>query len=85
MAQTLRFNSSDGLDAAQRGRHHVAVLKSGDKASALFRIVAQPMQQLRESPLMRIDAAAPIDAFKAQRVCLGGDLFGLGKGAMIAP
>ena len=40
---------------------------------------------LAKSPLVRIDAAAPLDAFEAQLVRLARDLLGLGKGAMIAP
>ena len=31
---------------------------------ALVRIVAQPMEQLGEAPLVRVDAAAPVDGFE---------------------
>jgi hypothetical protein len=43
------------------------------------------MEELGKSPLMRVDAAAPFNAFKAELVRLAGDLLGLGEGAMIAP
>ena len=72
-------------DAAKRSRHHVAMFQRGDKLRALFGIVAQPVQQLCEPPLVGVDAAAPRNAFKAQRMRLLRNLFGLGKGAMIAP
>ena len=36
-----------------------------DKLRALLRIVPQPVQQLRKSPLIRINAAAPVDRLKA--------------------
>ena len=52
---------------------------------AFFRVVAQPVQQLGESPLVRVDAAAPFDPFEAKSVRLLRNLLRLGKGAMVAP
>ena len=36
------------------------------KLGALVGVVAQPVQQLGEAPLVRVDAAAPVDAFEAE-------------------
>ena len=71
--------------AAQRRRHHVAMFQRRNHARALLRVVPQPVQQFGESPLVRVDAAAPLDPFKTQFMRLARDLLGLGKGAMIAP
>ena len=72
-------------DAAQRGRNHVAVLERGGELSSLFRIVAQPMQQLGKAPLMRIDTAAPLNGFEVFFVRQRRDLLRLRGGAMVAP
>ena len=85
MAQTLRFTCRGICDSAQRGRDHVAVLESARKFLALLRIVPQPVQQLRESPLGRVHASAPLDGLQflaVREFCnLGGFLFC----AVIAP
>jgi hypothetical protein len=47
--------------------------------------VAEPVEELGEAPLVGVDAAAPLDAFKAELVGFGGDLFGFGETAVIAP
>ena len=60
------LDPADSLDAAERGRDHVAVFERGHEARALLRIVAQPVQQLGEAPLVGVDAAAPLDAFKPE-------------------
>ena len=52
---------------------------------ALFGIVAQPVKQLREAPLVRVDAAAPVNGFKRFGVGQRGDLLSFLMGAMIAP
>ena len=72
-------------DAAQRGRHHVAVLEGGNEFRSLAGIVAQPVQQLGKSPLRRIHAAAPLDRFQPFAVSGFGDLRRLALGAMVAP
>ncbi len=43
------------------------------------------MEQLGKSPLGGVDPATPINCFEAGGVGLGGDLFGFGVSAMIAP
>ncbi len=58
-----RIRNSD-----QRSRHHVAVLQRRSKPLALLRIVPQPIQQLRKSPLMRVHAAAPLNRFQPRRM-----------------
>ena len=70
---------------AQRCRHHVAMFKRRHQPRAFLRVVPQPVQQLCKSPLVRVDASAPLDALEPQLVCLARDLLGLGKRAMIAP
>ena len=52
-------------DAAQSGRDHVAVFERGDELRAQLGIVAEPVQQLRPSPLGGVDAAAPVDPLEA--------------------
>ena len=73
MAQTLRGTSAGSRDAAEHGRHHVAVFQRGHNPLALLGIVAQPVQQLGEAPLGGVDAAAPVDGREAARVRGGGD------------
>ena len=85
MAQMLRFTFLRIGDAAQRRRHHVAVLEGGDEFGALVGIVPQPVQQLGESPLRRIDSAAPVDRFQPFAMRGFGDLRGFAFGAVIAP
>ena len=58
------FHAAGIGDAAQRGRDHVAVLEGADELRALVWIVAQPVQQLGESPFGGVDAAAPLDGLE---------------------
>src|SRR6266480_833217 len=51
----------------------------------LRRIVAKPMEKFRETPLRRIDAAAPVDGGEFFAVCGFGDFRSFGFGAVIAP
>ena len=85
IAQTLRFTCSRIGDPAQRRRHHVAVLERSGKLAALLGIVAQPVQQLRKSPLVRVHAAAPLDRLEVLLVRQRRDLLRLCLGAVIAP
>ena len=43
------------------------------------------MKKFRESPLVGIDAAAPLDSLEPQLMRLARNLLGFGKRAMIAP
>src|SRR6266568_322784 len=79
------FQLSHIPDAAECGRDHVAMLKCCNKKRSLAGVVTQPMKQLRESPLVGIDTAAPLNRFEAHLVGLGGDLLCLSVGTMIAP
>jgi hypothetical protein len=72
-------------DAAERGGDHVAVLEGCNKVGALVGIMAQPVKQFGEAPLVGVDAAAPPDAFEAELVSFAGDEFGFFVGAMVAP
>ncbi len=72
-------------DAAEGGGDHVTVLQGGDEARTLCGIVPQPMQQLREAPLRRVDASAPVDGFELLLVRGGGNLLCLAPRAVIAP
>src|ERR1700736_122045 len=51
-------------DSAKNCGGHVAMLESCREARSFFRIVAQPMQQLRKAPFGRITSATPIDRFE---------------------
>ena len=72
-------------DAAQGGRHHVAVFQGGGKSDAFIGIVAQPVEQLGEAPLGRVDAAAPVDGLQPALAGQRGDRGSLLPGAVIAP
>jgi hypothetical protein len=72
-------------DAAQHRGHHVAMLQRRDHLRALAGIVPQPVQQLRESPLGRVHAAAPFERFQFPGAPGRGDLGGFALGAMVAP
>ncbi len=72
-------------NAAQCRRHHVAVLESRRELAALVRIVTQPVQQLGESPFVRVHSAAPLDRLEVLLVRERRDLLSLGFGPMIAP
>ena len=86
MAQMLRGTCARIVDAAQRGRHHVAVFERGGEAVALVGIVAQPVQQFREAPLGGVDAAAPVDGVQLSAARAAAVISrGFFPGAMIAP
>ena len=61
-------------DAAEGGGNHVAVLEGGGQLVALVGVMAEPVKELGESPLVGVDAAAPFNAFEAEGVRLGGCL-----------
>ena len=52
------------------------MLEGGGKIVAFVGIVAQPVQQLRESPLRGIDSAAPLNGFEFLPVSGLCDFFG---------
>src|ERR1700733_15151104 len=72
-------------NAGERGRNHVAVLEAGEEVRPFFGIVAEPMQQLGESPLVRINTAAPLDGLEFLSVRQRGDLLRFFLGAVVAP
>ena len=61
------------------------MLEGGGEFVALIGVVAQPMEQLGKAPLVRINAAAPVDGFQLFAVRERGNLLRLGEGAVIAP
>ena len=71
--------------AGQGGGDHVAVLEGGGEAVSFIGVVAEPVEELGEAPLVRVDAAAPLDGFEAFGVGEFGDLAGFVVGAVIAP
>ena len=85
MAQALRFSALTSVTPESVAATMSQCSSAVTNFSRLLRIVAQPMQEFRKSPLVRVDAAAPCNAFKSQLVRLLGNLLGLGKGAMVAP
>ena len=64
MAQTLRFTSFGSVMPQSVAATMSQCSKALAKPAALVRVVAQPVQQLGEAPLVRIDAAAPFDRFE---------------------
>src|SRR5207249_7198048 len=48
-------------DATESCGDHIAVLEGRDEFGALRGVMAKPMEEFRESPLRRIDAAAPVE------------------------
>ena len=86
MAQMLRGTCAGSVMPQSDGGDHVAVLERGDEAVALVGIVPQPVQQLRESPLGGVDAAAPLDGFEARRACAVSVIWAASSpGAVVAP
>ena len=65
------------------------MLQRGDELRAQFGVVAEPVQQLRPAPFGGVDAAAPVDSFKACATVEGvrsASYFGrLAGGAVVAP
>jgi hypothetical protein len=55
------------------------------KSRALFRIVPQPVQQLRESPFRRIHSTAPLNGLELLAVRTFGNFLRFLLGAVIAP
>src|SRR5215471_11983065 len=72
-------------DSAYRRREHVAMLEGSYETAALFRIVAQPVEELRESPFGGIRSSAPVNRFQPEAPRGLGDKSGLARGAVIAP
>ncbi len=85
MAQTLRLTSLTLVMPLSVAATMSQCSRAVTKWVALVGIVAQPVEQLGESPLVRVDAAAPLDAFEAELMSLAGDLFGFSEGAVVAP
>ena len=79
------FHAAGIGDAAQRGRDHVAVLEGADELRTLVWIVAQPVQQLGESPFGGVHAAAPLDGLEFVSAREFRDERGFLLGAVIAP
>ncbi len=75
----------DVRDPAQHRRNHVAVFEDGDQLTALVRVVPQPVQELRETPLRGVHAAAPFDRFQLSCVRRLGDQGRLTPGPVVAP
>ena len=61
------------------------MLEGGGELVTFGGIVAEPVEELGEAPLVGVDAAAPLDGFEVASVGEGGDLLGLAEGAVIAP
>ncbi len=61
------------------------MFERGGETVSLVGIVPQPVQELGEAPLGRVDAAAPVDRCQAARVGCGCDLGGLFPCAVVAP
>ena len=72
-------------NAAEGGGYHVAVFEGRGEAVALTGVMPEPVEQLGPTPLMRVDAAAPLNGFKMLGVGELGDLLGFEQGAMVAP
>ncbi len=72
-------------DPAENRRDHVAMFERGRKTRAFFGIVAQPMQQLRKSPLRGINSAAPVDGLEFFAARGLGDQRRFAPGAVVAP
>src|ERR1700679_703286 len=72
-------------NANQSSRNHVAVLQCGGKTFPLLWIVAQPEEELREAPFVRVGSPAPLDRFDI--FCMGQlrNLAGFLESAMVAP
>ncbi len=85
MAQILRFTRLGISDSAQGGSDHVAVFESAGQLRALVRVMAQPMQQLRKSPLVGVDAATPFNRFQMFAMRQVGNLLRFTLGPVIAP
>ena len=72
-------------DAGEGGGDHVAVLEGGGEAVAFVGVVAEPVEELGEAPLVGVDVAAPLDGFEVLGAGEFGDLAGLFEGAVVAP
>src|SRR4029079_8777521 len=72
-------------DSRQGRGHHIAMLEGADKPVAFLWIMAQPVQEFGESPLVWIRASAPVNGGQLFTVCGFGDLGGFVLGAMITP
>src|SRR5690348_1207393 len=70
---------------AESRRHKIAVLERAREFSALRWIVPQPVQEFGESPLRRINAAAPTNGFEMLALSHLRNLSGFRLSAVIAP
>ena len=77
MAQTLRLACRGSVMPASVAATMSQCSKAVANVGALVRIVAQPVQQLGEAPLVRVDAAAPLDGLEVFGVGERGDLAAL--------
>ncbi len=59
--------------------------KAEANCDALTGVVAEPVEELGEAPLVGVDAAAPVDGLEVLGVGEGGDLGGFVLGAVVAP
>ena len=86
MAQTLRLTLAGSVTPHSVAATMSQCSKAEAKLVAFVGIVAQPVEEFGEAPLVRVDAAAPLDGFevfgdgRVAVICLG-----FGVGAMIAP
>src|SRR5260370_35109167 len=63
----------------------IAVFEGRDELSALRGIRGKAMEEFREAPPRRVDAATPVDSGELFAVRGRGDFRGFGFGAVIAP
>ena len=85
MAQMLRFTLAGSVTPESVAATMSQCSSAVAKRCALLGIVPQPVQQLGEAPLVRVDVAAPVDGlevFGERQLC---DLAGLFVRAVIAP
>src|ERR1700730_1543064 len=83
---TDRTRSLRGIfDITEHGGEHVAMFEGCDESTSSFRIMAQPVQQFRETPFGGINTAAPLDRCQIQFVGCLGDKRGLAPCPMVAP
>ena len=86
MAQTLRFTFAGSVTPESVAATMSQCSSAVANCRALLRIVPQPVQQLGEAPLVRIDAAAPVDRLQVFGACASAVICRASSmRAMIAP
>ncbi len=85
MAQALRLTSAGVVMPARVAATMSQCSKAEAKLGAFLGVVAKPVEELGEAPLVRVDAAAPVDGFELLLVGEGGDLLRFVLGAVVAP